>query len=383
MQMRFLRLLVCCSMVALLPLDSLAQSADRLVSVVGRHFEIVGTDQRSVSCANTLGSRVADLCKTYLRSGSHTFSQSIFVALRPDDRVDFEGDFRVRLGERGRVTLDFRWDESLTLETACRAFAEAYAVRYAHSNYGPETPARVRFWAVSALGTQSYLSLRGAQKVQYQQDARHSDFSALTPMLDLDLSSAAQSQVTPWFGYWLWLALRESGLSRPDVGVLLDQAIAGMNVTEALKTLIAPGTPDSASINLETWWRTQTNVLLSRDYDQCERMEVSRDWIAELANFEGYRAVSGPFENLKSLWTHRNDEALRSVLSARRQIIRLRLERVNPAYFNAARSLGALYETTLETDRAHEFLHALAAYITDWLDTIDLHNKTQGLLDAG
>jgi hypothetical protein len=156
-----------------------------------------------------------------------------------------------------------------------------------------------------------------------------------------------------------------------------------MNVTEALKTLIAPGTPDPASINLETWWRTQTNVLLSRDYDQCERMEVSRDWIAELANFEGYRAVSGPFENLKSLWTHRNDEALRSVLSARRQIIRLRLERVNPAYFNAARSLGALYETTLETDRAHEFLHALAAYITDWLDTIDLHNKTQGLLDAG
>jgi hypothetical protein len=67
-------------------------------------------------------------------------------------------------------------------------------------------------------------------------------------------------------------------------------------------------------------------------------------------------------------------------LSARREIIRLRLERVNPAYFNAARSLGALYET-LETERESEFSHALTAYLTDWLDTIDLHTETQESLD--
>jgi hypothetical protein len=382
MQMRVYRLFVCCSMLALLPLDGLAQSAARLASVVGRHFEIVGTDQRSVSCANTLGTRVANLCKRYLGAGKHTDSQSIFVALRPDAHAEFEGHYRVRIGERGGVTLDFRWDESLSLETACHAFAEAYIARYAYFNYGPQAPARVRFWAVSAFGTQSYLSLRTAQKIHYLQDARASGFPALAPLLDLDVASAAHSQVSPRLGYWLWLALRESGLRRSAIGDLFDQAIAGMNVADQLQTSIAVDPKEQSTIGLETWWRSQTDRLLARDYDQCERMEVSRDWIAELADFDRYRAAGRHFENLRSLWTHRNDEVLRAVLSARCQIIRLRLERVNPAYFNAARSLGALYETTLKAERKYEFMHALAAYLSDTQDTRRLHELTHDLLDA-
>ena len=382
MQSRVYRLILGCWMVvALLPLDSRAQQDPEAVSLVGRHFEVVGTDQRSVSCANGLGTHVVDLCSRSLQAGSHAFPQRIFVRLLPDDRVDFESDYRVRLGARGTVTLDFNWDESLSLETACRAFAEAYVVRYAHFNYGLGAPARIRFWAISALGTQSYLRLRGAQKIHYLQDVRASGFPALTPMLDLDVTTAAQSEVSPRVGYWLWLALRESGLDRSDICVLLDQAIAGIDVTKSLQTLIAAGASDLSSIDLETWWRSQTDALLARDYDQCERMDVSRDWIAELANFDGYRSAGGQLGgDLRSLWAHRNDEALRAVLSARRQIIRLRLERVNPAYFNAARSLGALYET-LEAQREYEFLHALTAYLTDWLDTIDLHTETQKSLD--
>ncbi len=80
------------------------------------------------------------------------------------------------------------------------------------------------------------------------------------------------------------------------------------------------------------------------------------------------------------LWTHRADEALRAVLAARQQIIALRLERVNPAYFNAAQSLGALYETTLQTERRFEFIHAFTAYLSDWEDTKRLHEKAHELL---
>ena len=120
MQSRVYRLILGCWMVvALLPLDSRAQQDPEVVSLVGRHFEVVGTDQRSVSCANGLGTHVVDLCSRSLQAGSHAFPQRIFVRLLPDDRVEFEGDYQVRLGARGTVTLDFNWDESLSLETAC------------------------------------------------------------------------------------------------------------------------------------------------------------------------------------------------------------------------------------------------------------------------
>ena len=61
MQSRVYRLILGCWMVvALLPLDSRAQQDPEAVSLVGRHFEVVGTDQRSVSCANGLGTHVVD-----------------------------------------------------------------------------------------------------------------------------------------------------------------------------------------------------------------------------------------------------------------------------------------------------------------------------------
>ena len=382
MKSLFRTLLLIGLIVALLPLACMGQSSGRLASIEGRYFEVVGTDQRSVSFANALGSHVVEVCAGYLHAGSHAFPQRIFVALRPDDRVDFEGDYRIRIGDRGAVTLDFRWEVSLAFETVCRAFAEAYVVRYSNFNYGPEANERVRFWAVSALGAQSYLSLRPAQKVQYIQQVRDSGLPEVSQLLELDLSAAEQSQVVSRLGYWVLFALRERGLNRSDLGFLLDQAIAGMNVAEALETVIQPAAPDQSAVTLEAWWQSQTNTLLSLDYDQYETMDVSRDWIDELADFDTYRAAGGELGNLRTLWTHRNDAALRSVLMARSEIIRLRLERVNPAYFNAARSLGALYETTLEAGQPHEFIHAFASYLSDSEDTKRLHEQTQELLDA-
>lgn len=378
----FRKRLLVSSIVALLPLAGIGQSSSRLAAVEGHYFEIVGTDQRSVSFANALGSHVVELCAGYLQAGSHAFPQRIFVALRPDDRVDFEGDYRIRIGDRGAVTLDFRWEASLSFETVCRAFAEAYVVRYSNFNYGPEANERVRVWAVSALGAQSYLSLRPAQQVQYIQQVRDSGLPAVSPLLELDLSTADQSQIASRFGYWVLFALRERGLNRSDLGVLLDQAIAGMNVAETLETIIAPAAPGQPAVDLEAWWLSQMDTFLSLDYDQYETMDVSRDWIDELTDFDIYRAEGGELGNLRTLWTHRNDAALRSVLSARSEIIRFRLERVNPAYFNAARSLGALYETTLEAGQAHEFIHAFASYLSDSEDTKRLHEKTHALLDA-
>lgn len=371
-----------CLVLGCLPLLGVAQSDDRLSFVEGRYFEVVGTDQRSVSFANTLGEHVVELCASYLQAGRHDFPQRIFVALRPEDHVEFDGAYQIQIGARGQVSLNFRWDAALSFETMCRALTEAYLVRYANFNYGPGASDRIRFWAVSALGSQCYLNLRPAQQGQYIQEARETGLLKVSSLLTLDWASSRENGVSPRQGYWVLYALRQRGLGRGDGGALLDQAIAGRDVTVAVEMAIQPTDAEQQTITLEAWWQSEMVAYLSQELEHYESLDVSRTWIEELANFDAYRVSGGELKNLMELWTHRDDEALLAVLAARHQIIALRLERVNPAYFNAAQSLGVLYETTLQAERRFEFLHAFTAYLSDWEDTKRLHDKTHVLLGA-
>jgi hypothetical protein len=150
----------------------------------------------------------------------------------------------------------------------------------------------------------------------------------------------------------------------------------------ALKEAIQPIEADQQSSTLDAYWQRQMVEYLSQDTEHYESLDASRVWIAELANFDIYRASGGALNNLMGLWTQRDNQALRAILTARREIIALRLERVNPAYFNSAQSLGALYETVLNANRRFEFIHAFTAYLSDWEDTKRLHDMTDELLDA-
>ena len=371
-----------CLVLGLLPRFGVAQSSETLDFVEGRYFEVVGTDNRSVSFVNTLGEYVVELCASYLQVGSHEFPQRIFVALRPKEHVEFDGDYQISTGARGQVSLDFRWEASLNLETVCRALTEAYIVRYANFNYGSEASERIRYWAMSALGSQSYLSLRPAQLGQYIQEARQAGLLKLASLLSLEWGIGREGELSPRQGYWVLYALRQRGLLGSDIGALLERAVAGRDVSATLEVAIQPTDADQQKSTLDAWWQSQMVEYLSQDTEHYESLDASQVWIAELANFDTYRASGGELENLMGLWTQRDNQTLRAILEARREIIVLRMERVNPAYFNSAQSLGALYETALESNHRFEFIHAFTTHLSDWEDTKRLHNKTHKLLDA-
>jgi len=371
-----------CLVLGLLPRFGVAQTSETLDFVEGRYFEVVGTDNRSVSFVNTLGEHVAELCATYLQVGSHEFRQRIFVALRPVEHVEFDGDYQINTGARGQVSLDSRWEATLKLETVCRALTEAYIVRYANFNYGVEASEHIRYWVMSALGSQSYLSLRPAQQGQYIQEARQAPLLKVTSLLSLKWGLGREGELSPRQGYWVLYAMRQRGLLRSDVGVLLDRAVAGMDVSVALELAIQPTDADQQASTLDRWWQRQMADYLAQETEYYESLDASRVWIAELANFDTYRASGGELENLMGLWTQRDNQTLRAILAARREIIALRMERVNPAYFNSAQSLGALYETALESNRRFEFIHAFTTHLSDWENTKRLHDMTDELLDA-
>ena len=371
-----------CLVLGLLPCISVGQGSQTLDFVEGRYFEVVGTDNRSVSFVDTLGEYVVELCASYLRAGSHEFPQRIFVALRPEEHVEFDGAYQIRTGARGQVSLDFRWHKSLNLETVCRALTEAYIVRYANFNYGPSASKRIRYWAMSALGSQSYLSLRPAQQGQYIHETRQLGLLKVSSLLSLEWGIGRENDLSPRQGYWVLYAMRQRDLLRSDIGVLLDQAVAGRDVSIALKEAIQPPDADQQTSTLDSCWQRLMVEYLSQDTEHYESLDESRVWIAEFANFDIYRASGGELNNLMSLWTQRDNQALRAILTARREIIALRLERVNPAYFNSAQSLGGLYETALNSNRRFEFIRAVTAYLGDWEDTKRLHKMTDELLDA-
>jgi hypothetical protein len=374
------KLLLRCTLVAaLLPQVSLGQERGTLPSIEGRYFEVVGTDYRSVSYVNELGSYVVEVCSRYLQLSASEASPRIFIGLRPEDRVDFEGDYQIRQTSRGGVSLDLRWEAALTQETLCYALVDAHVTRYAIFNYGPHAVDRIRLWAISTLAAQAYLSLRPAQQVSYIQESRKDGVSELRPLLQLNVADAANPP-SPRAGYWVAASLAQFGFDRTAMGDLIEKAVAGVDVSAELEQFIQA---TDADLTLQDWWQGQVAELMRAESEVYETMEASLEWLTLMVDFEAYRAEGGgELVNLRSLWKLREDEALRSILSARSEIIRLRLDRVNPAYYNAAHSLGVLYETALNGERIDSFIHALVLYLSDWEDTKRLHKQVVEALDV-
>lgn len=366
----------------LFSLCAVAGEGEEIVWIEGRFFDVIGTDNRSVSFANVLGDHVAEMCHRYLKAGSHNFPKRILVTLWPEGRMEFEGPYRIGISPRGQVGLNLCWNESLNFEVTCRAFTEAYILHYARFNYGVDAEKRIRFWAVSALVLRNYLSLRPAQMANYINEARQSEMLEIETLLSLHLFKVTAEKVNFHQGYWMFQILRESGLTNSQVVALLERAVAGENVEAQVVEALFPENEGQTSARLEAWWQNQISNYLAREQEFCDSLEISRLWIQEMANFDVYNGSGEQLKNLMGLWNYRENKELRSILSARCEIIRLRIEQVNPAYFNAALSLGALYETVLDAEHKHEFIRAVTLYLNDWEDTKQLHARTDELMSA-
>jgi len=369
-----------CVLVLLLPCLLSARDAEKLPSIQGAYFTTVGTDYRSVSFMSELSAHVVEVCSRYLGQMPNAFPQRILITLRPEELADFEKDYQIRVGPRGATTLDIRWSSGLSLEKTCFAVTEALTTQYSIYNYGPRANSRIPFWVVSALGSRCYLSLRPAQLASYVDSERASGPGELSGMLRLSLEKGKEAMPAR-AGYWILVALQQNGFPDPVVSGLVEKAVAGVWIGAELEARLQATRTDQG-VTLQAWWESRILDLLSEERELYETMDVSLKWIRELSDFGSYLKQKGTPGNMRTLWEQRHDAELRSILEARNELIRLRLGRVNPAYFNAARSLGALYETVLSGKRADEFVDALATYLNDFEDAKRLHRKTFELLET-
>jgi hypothetical protein len=372
---RFFRQAFVCLTLGVAFSPSVIAATVELHAAENRQFEIVGIERRSVAYIDNLSRHVVDVAGRYLDASSLQFPQRVLIRLKPERYIDFDGDYEIRVEEGGFVSLNIRWDSCMTLRAVCRGISEALLVRYAIYSFGPEAVERLPDWPAAAIGTRAFLVLRPAMSAELE---NWIDFS-MTPTLASILDRKWMDSVVDANGYCLLHALETEAVIRGRIRRFIEQAIAGEDIRDVLETAIQSNAPDEEAVSGEEWWAEATLEQLSENSDWLEKMEQSRRWIAELSDMSALGEVAEGI-NLRNLWYAREGEAIRTIIRARYEIVRVRLVRVNPAYFNSAQALGALFETFLDGERRHEYVHRLAIFLSEFEDTKQLEKVVEQAL---
>jgi hypothetical protein len=110
-------------------------------------------------------------------------------------------------------------------------------------------------------------------------------------------------------------------------------------------------------------------------------LEDSRGWIELVASVRGLELEDGKqLKSLKDLWPNREVEAVRQIISARREILFIRINQVNPAYYNAALALVTFYENILNGTRRSDNITALIDFLGEMEDMKRLEAVVQKAL---
>lgn len=343
--------------------------AQPIQSARNNFFEVIGLDRRSVTVVDELNMQVARRAARYLNREGLQYPLPILVRLRPVEQFDFQGDHRIHLAARNAVELDVRWSRELSLERMCYLLSKAILLQYAVFNHGPGIGPEVRSWPIDALAMETYLSLRPAKWMHFQGALGSGPTIPLSVVLGGRLSVAPD----PAAGFWAFQSIKSNLRDSRRWRAAFQQALAGVHVGESLATGLNLQFVADGGVSLENWWSGQVKAIIGRDWDAVESMEASRIWLEALARIDSIEMGEDTVAvDLRSLWQYRDSVVVRGIISARYEILRLRLGRCNPAYFNAARSLGALFETFLDAEPRHTYVHALVAYLVDWEDARDL-----------
>jgi hypothetical protein len=364
----------------LISATSFSLSASELRTMGNRHFEIVGPDLRSVSRMNHLSMLTVETAARYLEDEGLAFPMPILVSLRPGPYAEHADAYRIRVRERAAVQVDIRWEASLELSTAIQALSEALLTQYTIFNYGRSIDVKIPAWPVASVAEETLIGLRASRFLDSLSDIRGNPPPELLTILKSKLGSRDRAAD---FGYWLNQCLKSAGVDRATIQRLFRMALAGIEMDQALIVAIQPTAPELAPIDLEVWWQERMSVLLEREYEVVESMEETRIWMSAVSNFDApIQTEAGVLQvNLRTLWKHRDSEALIELVEARYEILRLRMLRANPAYFNAAHSLGSLFEVLLQDGPSHKFVHALAVFLSDMEDAKAMQEAIQLHLD--
>ena len=137
----------------------LASSEMKLVTSENDYFEIIGTDLKSVSFLNDLSAFTASVIQNELSFSFNDPPRKVLVRLR--EFYDVES-YSCPISEDGSITLNFNWNESLSLEQAIEGITIAFIQSYCFSNFGNQFLDQTIYkaWSIQCLSALVEIRLR-------------------------------------------------------------------------------------------------------------------------------------------------------------------------------------------------------------------------------
>ena len=126
-------------------------------------FEIVGTDLRSTQYTNKLSNYVAESILSDFYQKDYVPSRRILVQLlNTESTFNYRDFYELSVSNLGFVTLNIRWNQSLSLPMMIEALTVSFIQSFGYSSYGEpfldKYPSKA--WMLKGLSQSIYVSLR-------------------------------------------------------------------------------------------------------------------------------------------------------------------------------------------------------------------------------
>jgi hypothetical protein len=338
------------------------QNPDKLHTDQTAYFETIGEDRRSVYAVAEVGRATVRTCDEFLAELPNGFPQRISVLL---DRSTYETDndkaYRLSITDGGFVTLRIFWNKDLSLETLCHAMMEAFLLRYVHYKYGRAATSGMRAWVIAGLGQKCFIRYRSAE-AEYLA-AKQWNLSPEIVARTLEIKAGDPCNRT--LAYALLETYLASNLRREDRQQLLEFALVGGSVEVALSK---GKDEDSVDLNGQAWWERGMHSFARNHQGAVDSMETSRLWLKSLADIDAFAAdpdSASSAPNLREIAAYANNAEILNVIEVRQKLLLSGMLRVNPLYYNAARSLGRYYEQILYGEPGFRRTATLIDYLND------------------
>lgn len=341
----------------------------RVYSAKNEHFEIISDDPISLAWMAHLSKVIAADIIHLTGFDAPAIQRKIIVELIPSESNHSLPYYRISLDPRGYYRLHMKWSEQLTVEVAIQAVCEVFLQRYRQNTFGLAQSSQCSRWLQTAVRQWVYLRRFPTERLRFKKSLQDTTNYSLEKSLT---ASSRRSALTT--SGWECLALlefiRNDSRSKRAFQTRLIDYLGTRSLKPQLETIF----PELSKQTLDNWWQLKRREVTISVFRLCESIEETRHWLSELAEFRSLTESHITKMPLQQLWYQRENAQRQKQVRARSLILQQRIQMINPAYFNTARALKALFLSVLNKKTKIEFTHHLLEFQSLKDDTDELRD---------
>lgn len=315
-----------------------AEAENELRYLEKPHFIVVGMQLDSV---HTMSNLATEAIRSLQRRVTipKEFTPKILIQLVPAEEAFIETDYKV-YDNGAETVISYRWDASITLETAAEGIIEGIMRTLNRQRYGEAVSPPV--WLKLAMLEDLRVSLSNERLDYLTREAKFLPYMKLDQILNAKDDFGIARDVFSMHAYWLMRFFGYEIGSKTKERQLFEALSLQRDSAQVLTRAFPEYYADESTRSM--WWavgvqgqaRSQGNVILS--------LGESRRRIQELAAVTAQISDADYRFSAGELWEERAKPEVQQAVIQNLREIKMEIPRVNPLYYNSLLSLGQMLE---------------------------------------